>query len=256
MPGAHQTRRLQREIEDVAKDTVCGVTITSMDGSPVSDLTHFKGTFRGPPDTPFEGGCYEVEIKIGSDYPFKAPDMKFITKIWHPNISSQTGAICLDILKDAWSPVLTLKSTIISLQSLLQSPQPDDPQDAEVARMLIHNPREYKKKAKSWAIKYAKAPATTSGSKHTVPGSSVAAGSDVKECRCAIQNSRGPRASHDAYRGYNKAMTDRFVAMGFSVPQVVDSFEFIGLQPNGGREFPLDDGWINEITAHLFRETG
>jgi ubiquitin-conjugating enzyme (huntingtin interacting protein 2) len=60
--------------------------------------------------------------------------MKFDTKIWHPNISSQTGAICLDILKNEWTPALTIRTALISLQALLCAPEPDDPQDAEVAR--------------------------------------------------------------------------------------------------------------------------
>jgi ubiquitin-protein ligase len=87
--------------------------------------------------------------------------MKFLTTIYHPNISSQTGAICLDILKDAWTPVLTLKTAVscrsfstcnssirlhysfiskmklISLQSLLCDPAPEDPQDAQVARHYL-----------------------------------------------------------------------------------------------------------------------
>lgn len=73
--------------------------------------------------------------------------MKFDTKIYHPNISSQTGAICLDILKDAWSPILTLKSSLISLQSLLQSPEPNDPQDAEVANHFLKDPEGFKSTA-------------------------------------------------------------------------------------------------------------
>ena len=60
--------------------------------------------------------------------------MKFDTKIWHPNISSQTGAICLDTLKNEWTPALTIRTALISLQALLCAPEPDDPQDAEVAR--------------------------------------------------------------------------------------------------------------------------
>ena len=60
--------------------------------------------------------------------------MKFDTKIWHPNISSQTGAICLYILKNEWTPALTIRTALISLQALLCAPEPDDPQDAEVAR--------------------------------------------------------------------------------------------------------------------------
>jgi len=53
--------------------------------------------------------------------------MKFDTKIWHPNISSQTGAICLDILKNEWTPALTIRTGLISLQALLCAPEPDDP---------------------------------------------------------------------------------------------------------------------------------
>lgn len=47
-----------------------------------------------------------------------------MTKIWHPNISSQTGAICLDILKNEWTPALTIRTALISLQALLCSPEP------------------------------------------------------------------------------------------------------------------------------------
>ena len=68
-----------------------------------------------------------MDIIIPPDYPFKPPKMKFDTKIWHPNISSQTGAICLDILKNEWTPALTIRTALISLQALLCSPEPDDP---------------------------------------------------------------------------------------------------------------------------------
>lgn len=56
---------------------------------------HLKGTILGPEGTPYEGGVFEIDIDIPKQYPFEPPKMKFSTKIWHPNISSQTGAICL-----------------------------------------------------------------------------------------------------------------------------------------------------------------
>ena len=100
-------------------------------------------TINGPDGTPYTGGTFHVDITIPSDYPFSPPKMKFITKcklsfvlnlnmrcgqlyfyvlyhlVWHPNVSSQTGAICLDILKDQWSPALTIKTALISLQALM-----------------------------------------------------------------------------------------------------------------------------------------
>ena len=81
--------------------------------------------------------------------------MRFETRMWHPNISSQTGAICLDILKDKWSPALTVKTALVSLQALLSCPEPDDPQDAEVANMYKSDRAMFEKKAAEWTATYA-----------------------------------------------------------------------------------------------------
>ena len=81
--------------------------------------------------------------------------MQFDTKIWHPNISSQTGAICLDILKNEWTPALTIRTALISLQALLSAPEPDDPQDAEVANMYKSDIKQFEEYAKEWTMKFA-----------------------------------------------------------------------------------------------------
>ena len=82
--------------------------------------------------------------------------MKFLTKIWHPNISSQTGAICLDILKNEWTPALTIRTALISLQALMCSPEPDDPQDAEVAKQYKTDRNLFYHTAKVWVENFAK----------------------------------------------------------------------------------------------------
>lgn len=81
--------------------------------------------------------------------------MRFLTAIWHPNISSQTGAICLDILKDQWSPALTIKTALVSLQALLSTPEPDDPQDAQVASQYKTAYETWTRTAKFWTESYA-----------------------------------------------------------------------------------------------------
>ena len=82
--------------------------------------------------------------------------MKYNTKIWHPNISSVTGAICLDILKNEWTPALTIRTALISLQALMCTPVPEDPQDAEVAKMYKTDINNFNKTAKMWTENYAK----------------------------------------------------------------------------------------------------
>ena len=81
--------------------------------------------------------------------------VRFITKIWHPNISSVTGAICLDILKDQWAAAMTLRTVLLSIQALLAAPEPDDPQDAVVARQYQENFTTFKATAQHWASVFA-----------------------------------------------------------------------------------------------------
>ena len=66
-------------------------------------LASQTGSVLGPSGTPYEGGTFLVDIVIPANYPFEPPKMRFDTRLWHPNVSSQNGAICLDILKTEWS---------------------------------------------------------------------------------------------------------------------------------------------------------
>lgn len=147
-----RVKRIAKELEECRQDSHSGI---SLQLNSENDLTHLTGVFKGPPGTPYEGGNFQVNIDVPNEYPFKPPQMKFITKIYHPNISSVTGAICLDILKDAWTPILTLKSSLISLQSLLQSPEPNDPQDAEVAKHYLSDRNGFNDTAAYWTKIYA-----------------------------------------------------------------------------------------------------
>lgn len=66
-----------------------------------------------------------------------------------------TGAICLDILKNEWTPALTIRTALISLQALMCAPVPDDPQDAQVASQYMSDIKAFNATAKQWVEKYA-----------------------------------------------------------------------------------------------------
>jgi len=142
--------RIRKELAECQRDDKSGVQV-----EPLESLDHLRGVIRGPDNTPYDGGVYVIDIKIPEGYPFEPPKMQFQTKIWHPNISSQTGAICLDILKDQWSPALTIKTALLSIQALLCSPEPDDPQDAEVANMYLSDRATFNQTARFWTETYA-----------------------------------------------------------------------------------------------------
>jgi ubiquitin-conjugating enzyme (huntingtin interacting protein 2) len=83
--------RIQKELKEIEHDKASGVT-----AEVVSDnLLQLIGCVPGPKDTPYEGGVFKVDIQLDAQYPFAPPKMKFMTRVWHPNVSSQSGAICL-----------------------------------------------------------------------------------------------------------------------------------------------------------------
>lgn len=84
--------RIKKELKEVGKDDSSGVH-----AKPVTEGNnrHLKGSVRGPEGSVYDGGIFYVDIILPKQYPFEPPKMKFTTKVWHPNVSSQTGAICL-----------------------------------------------------------------------------------------------------------------------------------------------------------------
>ncbi len=109
---------------------------------------------RGPVDSPYEGGDFEAEMYLPDDYPMSPPQVLFITKIYHPNIDN-LGRVCLNILKNQWTPALQIRSVMISLQALLSSTDENDFLNIEVAELWKKNPKAAIKKAQEWTKLYA-----------------------------------------------------------------------------------------------------
>jgi ubiquitin-conjugating enzyme E2 D/E len=129
---------------------------TSCSAGPRSDddIFHWDATIIGPSESPYQGGLFFVAIHFPPDYPFKPPKVNFKTKVYHPNVNSQ-GSICLDILKEQWSPALTISKVLLSICSLLTDPNPDDPLVPEIAHVYKTDRNRYNELAKEWTRKYA-----------------------------------------------------------------------------------------------------
>ena len=143
-------RRIQKELKELKKDPPSNCSAGPMG----DDLFHWSATIIGPDDSPYAGGVFFLDIHFPADYPFKPPKVKFVTKVYHPNIAS-TGAICLDILKDNWSPALTISRVLLSISSLLTDANPDDPLVPEIAKIYKTNREQFNANAKAWTLKMA-----------------------------------------------------------------------------------------------------
>lgn len=144
-------KRLAREVEKFPKDDNAGITAFPVDGN----LLLWNASIEGPKDSPYEGYLFSINITIPSSYPIRPPNVNFITSILHPNINQQ-GAVCLDILKDNWSPSITLYKLLISIQSLLNDPNFDDPLVPELTTLHSQDCKGYEEKVKYWCKRFAR----------------------------------------------------------------------------------------------------
>jgi len=144
-------KRINRELIDLRSDPPANCS-----AGPISDSDIFvwEGIIFGPTESPFAGGVFKVNIQFPADYPFRPPRIVFTTKIYHPNINSQ-GFICLDILKQNWSPALTISKVLLSILSMLTDPNPNDPLMPEIATLYLRSRVEYEVIAREWTQKYA-----------------------------------------------------------------------------------------------------
>ena len=144
-------KRIQKELIDLGKDPPANCSAGPIDEK---DQYHWQATIMGPDDSPYAGGVFFLNIHFPTDYPFKPPKCNFTTRIYHPNINSN-GSICLDILKDQWSPALTISKVLLSISSLLTDANPDDPLVPEIAHIDKTDRPKYEATAREWTRKYA-----------------------------------------------------------------------------------------------------
>lgn len=138
-------KRITKEMEDMLREPLANCSA----GPVMDDLFQWSATLSGPADSPYQGGLFFLSINFPQDYPFKPPHVRFTTRIYHPNIN-ENGSICLDILKQQWSPALTIAKVLLSISSLLCDPNPDDPLEPECAKIYKKDRAQFNKTAKKW----------------------------------------------------------------------------------------------------------
>lgn len=142
-----------KELKSLRDDSSDDILLFPKDDS---DIFQWQAYIKGPPETPFEGGTFELEFIVPKTYPLQPPTVRFVTKVFHPNIHFKTGEICLDLLKSAWSAVYTLQSVCRSIIALLAHPEPDSPLNCDCGNLLRSgDARGYRSMAKMYTRLYA-----------------------------------------------------------------------------------------------------
>ena len=105
--------------------------------------------FKGPRDSPYEGGVWRVRVELPDSYPHKSPSVGFANHIFHPNVCPLGGAVCLDVLNQTWSAMYDLVNVFdVFLPQLLLYPNPEDPLNDDAARMMRAEPARYAEKVR------------------------------------------------------------------------------------------------------------
>ncbi|CAI9109644.1 OLC1v1009503C1 [Oldenlandia corymbosa var. corymbosa] len=134
-------KRLMRDFKRLQQDPPAGISGAPFD----NNIMLWNAVIFGPDDTPWDGGTFRLTLQFTEDYPNKPPTVRFISRMFHPNIYAD-GSICLDILQNQWSPIYDVAAILTSIQSLLCDPNPNSPANSEAARLFSENKRDYNRK--------------------------------------------------------------------------------------------------------------
>jgi ubiquitin-conjugating enzyme E2 D/E len=144
-------KRISKEYAELMKEPMGNLTA----GPVGDDLFQWNATLNGPEGSVYQGGSFSLHLQFPTDYPFKPPKVKFLTKVFHPNISSD-GSICIDILKEQWSPALSITKVLLSIGSMLTDPNPASPLNQEAGEWFVRDRAKYDATAREWVQRYAK----------------------------------------------------------------------------------------------------
>ncbi|KAA8549653.1 hypothetical protein F0562_001329 [Nyssa sinensis] len=144
-------KRIQKEMAELNMDPPSDCSA----GPKGDNLYHWVATIIGPPGTPYEGGIFFLDITFPSDYPFKPPKVVFKTRIYHCNVDS-AGSLSLDILKDGWSPALTISKVLLAIKSIFTNPDPYNPLVPGIAHLYLADRAKYDELAAEWTLRFAR----------------------------------------------------------------------------------------------------
>jgi ubiquitin-protein ligase len=152
MNSGKSIKRLENELKSLKQSPSfnCTVILEKED-----QLNKWLILMQGPADSPYEAGVFKLEFKFPDNYPFKAPEVKFLTSTYHPNIKLETGDICQDIFASGWAPTQKVSDIIEKLVSMLKDPATNNPLENEICSEYINSREKFEQKAREHTIKYA-----------------------------------------------------------------------------------------------------
>jgi len=153
------TKLLANTLKNILSDPVEGFAVELVDES---NLFEWKIYIEGPKDTLYEGGVFQLTMKFPSDFPMSPPELRFMSDFWHPNVYRDTGLVCISILhppvedemsgelaSERWLPTQTVTTILLSVISLLNSPNFSSPANVDASVEWRNDPIGYKKKMRS-----------------------------------------------------------------------------------------------------------
>ncbi|CAA7398324.1 unnamed protein product [Spirodela intermedia] len=203
-------KQLVKELRNLDESPPEGIKVVVND----DDFSTIFADIEGPAGTPYENGTFRMKLLLSHDFPQSPPKGFFLTKIFHPNISS-SGEICVNTLKKDWSPCLGLRHILLVIRCLLIEPFPESALNEQAGKMLLENYEEYarhaslytgihaskpKPKFKTGAISESTTVLNVEQQKLTVVGNAgaptAAAPLPVPNAPAAASPSRAPAADH------------------------------------------------------------
>ena len=150
------TSRLMRELQKLQENLPEGVSSVVEDPN---QTLKWNAVISGLKDCLFQGGKFKISMEFPKDYPTSPPKVKFVTKVFHPNVAFHfgrrivpnrlaDGTICMNILDNDWQPTHDVSAILLSIQCLLKNPNPSDPFNHIAADLFMNNPKEYEERVK------------------------------------------------------------------------------------------------------------
>lgn len=155
--------RVAREIRDLHRNPPEGVRliVDPETGCP-DNLGEIMAEIEGPTQTPYESRYFQLKLYLPADFPNSPPRGFFLTKIYHPNVETSNGAICVNTLKKDWTKETTFSHVLSVIRCLLIIPFPESSLNDEAGKLFMDNYDEYAQRARLMAEVHAKKHPSTS----------------------------------------------------------------------------------------------